>query len=167
MSNQERRKHTRSFEQQPIVYSEFDQQKYTPAIMHNNCPDGMYFESEQPVHTEFDIFIKIKALRRSIARPVPFVAFRAKVRWCREMKNESPHRYGIGVQYMAKSHLSYGTNIQNANFRCDYCDHQTSDRLVHQTETGLVLCQPCLSYVESLPPAAADAVENLLIGNVI
>jgi hypothetical protein len=35
------------------------------------------------------------------------------------------------------------------------------------TESGIFLCQPCLSYLASCNPIAKKAIERVLLGNVV
>ena len=50
---------------------------------------------------------------------------------------------------------------------CDYCEKRTIDSLIHQTETGLLLCPDCCHYMETLPRGIEEDLERFLIGNVV
>jgi PilZ domain len=162
-----RRKYSRHPHQIPIMYAEYDSDDYRAAMMHNYCPEGMYFESESPIRPSSDLFIKIQRRRRRIIGAPPFKAFRARMKWCQPVPEGRVRSYGIGVQFTAKSHLMYGINIRNSNDPCDFCENAATDRLVHRSAIGLLLCLSCLDYMESLPQAAENAVERFLIGNVV
>ena len=148
------------------MYGGCDYESYNRAVMINSCHDGMYFESVTPSRPQTNIFIKIYVdLPKSFASE-QYKAFRARVKWCRQFTAGEKHFYGTGVQYLVKSHLLYGANILNADNLCDYCDQQITDRLIHRTESGLILCNSCLQHIETLPGNMVNAVERVLMGNV-
>jgi hypothetical protein len=166
MKTQTRRKFRRQTTQVPILYGGCDYEGYNRAVMINSCRDGMYFESGTPNRPQSNIFIKIYVdLPISIACE-QYKAFRARVKWCCQLAGGEKQCYGTGVQYLVKSHLLYGTNILNADYLCDYCDQRITDRLIHRTESGLILCVGCLQHIETLPYNMVNAVERVLIGNV-
>lgn len=167
MEAKTRRKYTRQLDHVPILYAGYDFGSYNEAVMINSCQDGMYFESGTPVQPQRDIFIKILKERHKGFESEQYKAFRARVKWCCQLAGGKIQIYGTGVQYTAKSHLVYGTNILNSNYLCDYCDHIVTDRRVHLTESGLVLCKDCLNYIETLPDSIVNAVERVLKGNVV
>ena len=166
MMEQTRRKHHRQHNKVPILYGDCDCESYSEAVMINSCRDGMYFESDKPTRPQSDLFIKITANRPKGISGERYKAFRAKVKWCNQLVSGEEQFYGTGVQYLVKSHLRYGANIPNSEYHCDYCDHRISDRSVHRTESGLMLCRGCLHHIETLPDHMVNAVERVLIGNV-
>lgn len=167
MAKLKRRKYSRRLKNIPIIYVEHSAKTYCKAIMCNSSEDGMYFESYSPIQSSTDLYIKCQDCRHEISEPEPFKAYRARMKWCQQVSGIQPMRFGIGVQYAAKSHLLYGINIDNGNNLCDFCENLIADRTVHLTETGLLLCLPCLHYLESLSLSAEKAVERFLIGNVL
>ena len=166
MKEQTRRKHLRQAIQVPILYGRCDCESYRKAVMINSCRDGMYFESDKPTRPQSDLFIKISANRPKGLSGEEYKAFRAKVKWCSPLVGGKQQCYGTGVQYLAKSYLRYGANIPNSQYHCDYCDQRIPDRLIHRTESGLMLCQGCLHHIETLPGHMVIAVERVLMGNV-
>jgi hypothetical protein len=167
MDAKTRRKYSRYFEHVPILYAGYDSESYCEALMLNRCPDGMYFESESPIQPQCDLYIKIQKDLPRGSESEPYNAFRAKVKWCCQLAGGKMQCYGAGVQYTAKGHLKYGTNIRHSDYPCDYCDKRDSDRLIHRTESGLMLCTDCLHYIEKLPNNILNAVERFLKGNVV
>jgi len=167
MMTKTRRKYYRYFDHVPILYAGSDSKNYNKALMRNSCSDGMYFESDSPIQTTGDLYIKIKDHRPGINVPEKYKAFRARVKWCRQVRADKVPCYGIGVQFTAKSHLSYGVNIPNSDCLCDFCENRSSSKLIHRTETGMQLCPDCLYYMETLPRSIEEAVERFLLGNVV
>ena len=167
MMTKTRRKCSRHFGNVPIIYAGYDSTGYNKAVMRNSSTDGMYFESDSPIQPSVDLYIKIQEQRSRSIDPESYEAFRARVKWCSELAGSKIAYYGAGVQYIAKSHFLYGTNILNSNFLCDYCDNRIKDRLIHRTDSGLTLCRDCLEYIEKLPSSMVKAVERFLLGNVV
>lgn len=99
--------------------------------------------------------------------PDQYKGYRARVKWCRQATDDKAPYYGIGVQYTAKSHLSYCINSANSDCLCDFCENRTSIKSIHRTETGLQLCPDCLLFMETLPHCIEEAVERFLLGNVV
>jgi hypothetical protein len=162
-----RRKYSRHPDYVPIFYAGYNSKGYSKAIMHNSCLDGMYFESDSPLQPKFDLFIRVQTHPLKSFEPDPYRAFRARVKWCRQVSGGERPLYGTGVQFMAKSHLAYGINIRNSDHLCDFCEERVTERLIHQTETGLLLCPGCFSYMEALPGCIEEAIERFLLGNVV
>ena len=167
MEAKTRRKYSRYFDHVPILYAGYDSKSYDKAVMRNSCTDGMYFESDSPIQPTGDLYIKIKGHRPGSDVPEQYKDFRARVKWCRQVTADKMPCYGIGVQFTAKSHLSYGINSTDPDCLCDFCENRSSSKLIHRTETGMQLCPDCLHHMETLPRSIEEAVERFLLGNVV
>jgi hypothetical protein len=167
METTTRRKYPRYFDHNPILYAGYSSKSYSKAMMYNRCEDGMYFESDSSLKPDFDLYIKVQRYRPRSIGLKPYKAYRARVKWCHQVMDGNLPCYGIGAQFTAKSHLSYGTNISNANYLCDLCEKRVTDRLIHRTETWLLLCPDCLHYFETLPSVFEEALERFVLGNVL
>jgi hypothetical protein len=167
MMTKTRRKYSRYFDHVPILYAGFDSKSYDRAVMRNSCADGMYFESNSPIPLSGDLYIKIQDHRPVSDTTEQYKDFRARVKWSRQMTADKMPFYGIGVQFTAKSHLSYGINSTNSDCPCDFCENRSSSKLIHRTETGMQLCPDCLQHMETLPRSIEEAVERFLLGNVV
>jgi hypothetical protein len=167
MSTVTKRKYPRDADCAPILYAGYNLNSYSEAMMHNSCFGGMYFETDSLLQPESDLYIKVqKCLKRSF-ESVPCRDFRAQVKWCRQVTEGKNPRFGMGVHFLARSHLSYGINIENSDCICDYCENKPANGLIHRTESWLFLCLDCLHYMEALPGNQERAVEQFLLGNVI
>jgi hypothetical protein len=162
-----RRKYSRQSDLVPILFTGYDAKRYREATMYNSCPDGMYFESDTPLQPKFDLYIKIQRRWQRCVEPENHRSFRARVKWCRQVTAGDRPRFGVGVQFTAKSHLSYGINIDNAGCLCDFCEERVTSQAAHQTETGLLLCLACFRYMETLPRSIVESMERFLLGNVV
>ncbi|MDZ7598757.1 MAG: hypothetical protein U5J82_10825 [Desulfobacterales bacterium] len=167
MTNTTGRSFSRNSDWAPVLYAGYDSKGYRQGVMHNYCQDGMYFESDAPLPPQLDLYIKVRRQQPIDFEPEPCKNFRAKVKWCRQVAGGEVPLYGIGVQFTAKSHLAYGTNIPNSNRPCDFCEQRGAGRLFHQTETGLLLCPDCFHHMEALPNSIETALERFLLGNVV
>ena len=167
MTARTRRKYQRWYDKAPISYAGANASHYHPAVMHNSSCDGLYFESEASLDRDHDLFIKAQRNLSHNTETNPYRNFRAKVKWCRQLIAEENSGYGIGVQFTARSHLSYGINLENAGNRCDLCDQRIEEGPIHRTEKWLFLCPSCLRYMESLPAGCERILERFLLGNVV
>jgi hypothetical protein len=168
MMPQTRRKYSRYFDHVPILYAGYDSKSYNKAVMRNSCADGMYFESDSPIQpTTGDLYIKIQGYRPGSDAPEHYKAFRGRVKWSRQVTVDKMPSYGIGVQFIAKSHLSYGINTTNSDCLCDFCENRSCSKLIHRTETWMQLCPDCLYHMETLPRSIEEAVERFLLANVV
>jgi hypothetical protein len=136
MEAKTRRKYSRYFDHVPILYAGYDSKNYDKGVMRNSCMDGMYFESDSPIQPIGDLYIKIEGHRPGSDVPEQYKDFRAKVKWCRQVTADKMPCYGMGVQFTAKSHLSYGINRTDSDCLCDFCENRSSSKSIHQTETG-------------------------------
>jgi len=57
--------------------------------------------------------------------------------------------------------------FRHPEYLCDFCEERVTDRLIHQSETGLLLCPDCFLYFETLPGSFEEALERFLLGNVV
>ena len=162
-----RRKYQRWHDRAPILYAGANASRYHPAQMHNHSSDGMYFESEASLDRNHDLFIKTRRNSSQNTGVIPYPNFRAKVKWCRQLVAGTKSGYGIGVQFTARSYLSYGLNLESAGDRCDLCDQPFTAGPIHRTENWLFLCPSCLRYMERLPAGCEKVVERYLLGNVV
>jgi hypothetical protein len=77
-----------------------------------------------------------------------------------DLLDQSPNLY-------VKVNNTDSENIHAKNTVCDFCNQELTKSGYCQTESGIVLCQPCLSYLVSLKPIAKQAFERILLGNVV
>ena len=167
MTDKTKRNYSRFIDHVPISYAGYDSKSYDKAVMLNSCSDGMYFESDSLIQPTGDLYIKIQGHRLKSDVPEHYKDFRARVKWFRQVTTDKMTCYGIGVQFTAKSHLSYGINSTNSDCPCDFCENRSSVKLIHRTETGMQLCPDCLHHMETLPCSIEKAVERFLLGNVV
>ena len=95
MEAKTRRKYSRNFDHVPILYAGYDSKSYNRAVMRNSCADGMYFESDSPIQPTGDLYIKIQGDWPGSDVPGQYKAFRARVKWCRQVTaDKMPWNWG-------------------------------------------------------------------------
>ena len=168
MSTLIKRSYSRNSYEVPIMYANYDTENYYNAKMYNSGLGGMYFESERALQPGSDICIKMATHSFGESEPEAYKAYRAKVRWCKKMDKEDTSRYGIGIQYLAKSHTVYGGNVHGLTCSCDLCDEKVAPEEILENEDFVYLCINCFNYLEDLPEGKIkERIKEFLIGNVI
>jgi len=163
-----KRVYSRNTYEAPIMYANYDTENYSHAEMYNSSTAGMYFESDSAIKPETDICIKMVNYRPDTSGPEAYKAYRAKVRWCKKMDKEDTSRYGIGIQYLVKSHTVYGGNVHGSTYSCDLCGENKPTEEIHETDDFVRLCINCFKYIEALPEGKIkESIKEFLIGNVI
>jgi len=158
---------SRRSDQIPILFAEHNAKNYIPAMMVNSSSDGMCFEAKSPLQPDTDLFIKIQDNASDGLFSEKYKSFRAEVKWCRQLADRNGSVYGVGVKYLAKSHLTYGLNLPDTADFCDCCEIRSSGFSMHKAESGLMLCAECLSHMENKPPKIEAVLERFFIGNVV
>ena len=170
MSTLKKRAYSRKTYEAPIMYTNYDTENYRPAKMYNTSLNGMYFESERALQPESDICIK-RATHLSEA-PEPEVCkacpCRGRVKWCEKINKSGISCYGIGLQYLAKSHTVDGGKVHGLSCLCDLCGEKVPSEEILEIEDLVYLCNSCFNYLEDFPEGKIkESIKEFLIGNVI
>ena len=168
MSELQKRVHSRDALEAPIMYTNYDTENYCPAKMYNTSLNGMYFESERALQPESDICIKMVTHSSEEPGSEACKAFRARVKWCEKRNKGGISCYGIGIQYLAKSHTVYGGKVHGLKCSCDLCGEKVPSEEIFELEDPVYLCSSCFNYLEDLPEGKTkESVKEFLIGNII
>lgn len=163
-----KRAYSRNAYEAPIMYANYDTENYYHAKMCNSGLGGMYFESERALQPGSDICIKMENHSSDESGPEAFKAYRAKVKWCKKIDKSETSCYGIGIQYLAKSHTVYGGNVHGLTCSCDLCGEKVPSGEILENEDFVCLCINCFNYLEELPEGnIKESIKQFLIGNVI
>ena len=163
-----KRAYSRDAYEAPIMYANYDTENYYHAKMYNSSAGGMYFESDHSIKPKSDICIKMINYRADISGPEAYKAYRAKVRWCKKIDKGDNSRYGIGIQYLVKSHTVYGGNVHGSTCSCDLCGERMRSGEIHETDDFICLCINCFKYLDELPEGKIkESIKEFLTGNVI
>ena len=168
MSAFTKRAYSRNAYDAPIMYANYDTENYYHAKMYNSSAGGMYFESDHSIKPKSDICIKMINYRADTSGPEAYKAYRAKVRWCKKIDKDDTSCYGIGIQYLVKSHTVYGGNVHGSTFSCDLCGEKMSSGEIQETDDFICLCMNCFKYLDELPEGnIKESIKEFLTGNVI
>ena len=163
-----KRAYSRNAYEAPIMYADYDTENYYHAKMYNSSLGGMYFEADHAIKPKSDICIKMINYRPDTSGPEAYKAYWAKVRWCKKIDKEETSRYGIGIQYLVKSHTVYGGSVHGSTYACDLCGEQVPSGEIHETDDFVWLCIDCFKYIEALPEGKIkESIKDFLAGNVI
>ena len=168
MSTSNKRAYSRKTYEAPIMYTNYDTENYCPAKMYNTSLNGMYFESESSLQPESDICIKRVTHLSEEPEPEVCKACRARVKWCEKINKSGISCYGIGLQYLAKSHTVFGGKVHGLGCSCDLCGEKMPSNEILEIEDHVCLCHSCFNYFEDLPEGKIkEGIKEFLIGNVI
>jgi hypothetical protein len=168
MPTLKKRAHSRNAYEAPIMYTNYDTENYCPAKMYNTSLNGMYFESERALQPESDICIKMVTHLSEETEPEACKACRARVKWCQKIDKSGISCYGIGIQYLAKSHTVDGGKVHGLSCTCNLCGEKVPSDEILEIEDFVYLCHSCFNYLEGLPEGQIkESIKEFLIGNVI
>lgn len=95
------RNFSRTYTELPIMFSDQLSNSYSDAHMYNTSAEGMYFESVFELPAGFDICIKcLNDAPDMDYAPEAYKICHAKVVWCKQVENKTPHHYGVGVKFL-------------------------------------------------------------------
>jgi hypothetical protein len=150
------------------MYANYNTEKYYRAQMYNSSVAGMYFESDNALDPGSGICIKMVSYVPDADVSEAYKFYQAKVRWCKNIAKTDASRYGVGVQYVAKSHTVCGENVCESSYSCSLCGEEHPYGQIHETEDCVYLCSHCFEQLEVLPDGRIKkSIEDFLIGNVI
>ncbi len=163
-----KRSFSRNHYEAPIRFASYDELKYTDAKMYNSSMGGMYFEADHAVLPESDIQIKMKKYMPKTHGPEAFKAYKAKVKWCNKIDKADASCFGIGVQYIVKSHVDREVNLRETKYFCAWCDIRISYGQIHEIDDFVYLCSNCFKHMKELPNGETKKnIVDILLGNVI
>ncbi len=147
----------------PILHANFNTEDYYSAKMYNCSMTGMYFESGNCPQPNSNICIKMVNYLPDTDGPEAYRFYRAKVRWCKEIGEGKIFRYGIGVQYIVKSH-----DVCGPTYTCSLCGENIPYGKIHEIDDFVYLCSDCFKHYENLPEEKIkESIERFMIGNVL
>ena len=98
MTLKNKRGYARNYNGSPIIFSNFNSDRYCNAFMRNFSVDGMHFISDNALRPGSNISIEFIDQSLNVKNTSPIkVVVQAKVIWCKKVADESG--YGIGVRF--------------------------------------------------------------------
>ncbi len=161
-----KRNYSRNNYKANILYAaDYATDNYIDAEMFNYSRGGMYFETSQESQPGADICIKMVKYSPDTPGPEAYKAYRANVKWC---KKKHASRYGIGVQYIDKSHIIFTSRASTINCSCDLCGNSKPSREIYKEDDGIYLCHNCYRHISMLLDGSIKArIKRFLIGNIV
>lgn len=158
-----KRAYLRNYYEALIMHANFNLENYCDAKTYNSSVAGMYFESNYILHQNSDICIKTGNYLPDTDGPEAYRFYRAKVRWCKDMAKGDAHLYGIGVQYLVKSHI-----VGGPSYSCGLCGENIPYGKIHIIDDFVYLCSGCFKQFEGLSDKMIKkSIEDFIIGNVL
>jgi Tfp pilus assembly protein PilZ len=100
-SNNERRYHKRFKYEAFISHDVSSNDIIHPGKMFNFSKGGLYFESDEPIYPDEEVFVGLATHTESTDHDTQLL-FEVKIIWQQELKN-SPYRYGYGGKFLNSS----------------------------------------------------------------
>lgn len=166
MYQDKRRSCPRDRQQAQIILSDRLDGDYINAIMKNHSQNGMYLVSHQPL--DFDTRVYVNLLEAD--HPDIYRGFYGRVKWCRELKRleDNEEHFGVGINYIIKSHNYFGGIGTRIDCCCDVCgDRFPIDKLI-RTDDFVFQCTSCYEALMHYPDGnLKSSVNNYLLGNIL
>ncbi len=166
MYQDKRRACPRDIYQAPVLISEKMDGDYLNATMLNQSKNGMYLISNQPVDSESGLYVNmLDSIERDIYR-----GFFGRVKWCRELKRSSDRNehFGIGVNFVIRSHHYFGGIGYMTHCCCDVCGEKLPFEKLIKTKDFVFECPKCHEVLSSYPEGnLKSSITNYLMGNIL
>ncbi len=163
-----RRIYPREHYEAPIVYAQVGCDSYYDSRMYNFSEGGMYFEPERPLAPESDLSIIMVNYAPGTFGPEAYKSYIARIRWCREVTGTKRHRFGVGVEFLAKSHEIPIADAYKIQIYCDLCGKLCGSGEIIQTVDYFNLCRQCLKHMNAMPDGIIkESIHRFLSGNVL
>ncbi len=147
----------------PIIWADYHSGNYRSATICNKSYSGLYLKTQFETKSKSDIFIKPLNYQPNSEGPEAYRFYEAKVKWLKEMPEMDGPYFGVGVQYLAKSHKIY-----NPTYQCSMCDKQISFGDIHEIDDFVYLCSYCHDNYNSMPNGIIKSnLKNFMLGNVV
>ena len=163
-----KRNYSRNNYKAHILYADYETDNYIDAKMFNYSHNGMYFEIDRDLKPGTDIYIEMVNYLPDEPGPEAYKAYKASVRWRRKTQKQGALRYGVGIEYLDKSHIVFADKIYKITCSCDLCGANKPSREICKEDDCVCLCHNCYRYLNGLPDGTTKAsIKRILVGNVI
>lgn len=150
----------------PILISEKIDGDYSSAKMYNKSKDGMYLEGNLPLKSGSGLYVNML----DMDKPDYYRGYFARVKWCVELDEEymDDSFFGIGVNYVVKSHNFFGGIGCMTRFNCEVCGNKIPFNELIKTNDFIYKCVKCSDSLEEYPDGnLKSSIENYLLGNIL
>lgn len=151
-SDRNRRAWIRSEVETSLRYLVSGSRELADACLYNCCPGGIYFESHLPMAPDSETTIVMPDLLAKSPVPDGYAVYRTKIRWCRELEKEQPHKFGIGAQFLEKQEAFVSSaSPETFYMECDCCSQSLEEGCTCRIRDGVCLCLPCYRDLQKIP----------------
>lgn len=166
MYQDKRRSCPRDSYQAPVLISDKLDGSYLNATMHNKSKNGMYLISNQPIGCDAGLYVnRLDSLKQDIYR-----GFYGHVKWCKELKRsgDQDDHFGIGINFVIKSHHYFGGIAFMTEYSCDICGENVPFGNMIKTKEFVLQCPKCHDALECYPDGnLKSCITNYLMGNIL
>jgi hypothetical protein len=168
MATYARRLYPRGHYEAPILYASVGSDSYYDSTIYNFSKGGIYFEPERPLAPESDLSIIMVNYAPGTFGPEAYKSYIARTRWCREVTATERHRFGVGAEFLAKSHEILVADLYKIRIHCDLCGKLCGSGEITQTVDFFHLCRHCLKHMNAMPDGIIkESIHRFLSGNVV
>jgi len=167
-TSQSQRSHERSAITIPLQYRIPESNHLSITQLFNISEGGLYFETYRSIESNLTIEVLRTRLPDETHTPGAYVGHEARIRWCSELQQYRRQRYGVGIQFLAKTRVPSCLPSLEPPYRCDLCGRKISDEIICRTDLMSFLCPPCCKHLDTIPEGTVKKnVIRFLIGNVL
>ncbi len=158
----------RTVHQVPIQYALLDSDKFHPARTYNFSPDGLCYETRQPLNPGTDVCILMENYSPGLPGPEAYRSYVASIRWIQTLSNNGIESYAAGARFVARSHDIITAEKQLPHHPCDLCGAMKPLNKMDSTQNGAQLCTHCIKHFRGISSGKIrECLERFMIGNVL
>jgi hypothetical protein len=152
MVNIEKRSFMRDQMEAPLQFKIFETEALAATRLYNVSQGGVYFESPWSMVPDYETTIVIPNILTKPSVPGAFAGYRARIRWCNELSQQHPNKYGIGVQFLRQTEeLTKTAAFAEYCSECDLCDRRLTGNGICVINGPRCLCIPCHEHLANIP----------------
>jgi len=155
-----KRSFPRTYYEAPIQFAPLDDEQYFASRIYNFSKAGMYFEPAQPLDVAAGVNILMQNYSPGTFGPEAYRSYDAEVRWCRELSSNGTKKFGVGVQFLAKSHEMKGVALDEVHFSCSLCGELLRKKEMNELSACVYLCPDCGAHFDALPEGQIDLAQE-------
>jgi len=168
MAANEQRRYARQSVDTPLYYSLPLEDRSGVARLLNISPQGVFFESHQPLEPGQDIHLVLPKPPPEALLQNGYAGYQASIIWHAERSRNRRPSYGIGVQLLDKTEEMERFSILEQPIECDLCCKSFQTGSILQWRETVRLCTGCSDHLASIPEGVIrNCVLRFLDGNVL
>ena len=150
----------------PIRFAELSSDQYDESRILNFSRGGLYFESGRILKPDSDIGVIMVNYTPGTYGPEAYRFYVSKVKWCKKVYQNGKSIFGVGAQFISKSH-EIDKEVISQMYTCDLCGQIVRSAEIQHTCQSASLCPHCYKHWESLQDGVVKkSIERFLAGNI-